>query len=365
MDSIELRHLLHQTPELSLREFETQKILLSALREINDPNLKIYKIAGTGIIALYTPNHDEEYIIYRADMDGLPISEETNWEFSSQNSNMHACGHDVHMAIAYELIKKIVTSKLEKNFAFIFQPGEETGAGAKYILDEIENLPIKAAFALHVTDEYEFKTIATNNGTLFASSTEFDLTFIGKSSHIAFYENGIDSIKIANEFLNEFYKLNFENSLVKFGKIEGGNARNVVAAETTLQGTIRTEKLETADKIIKQVENLAKNITTKYSADFSLTIGSSYPAVIINNELYEKFKNFASKYNINLINCDMKFTGEDFGYFSQSFPSLMFWAGTLTADKQYGLHSPKFLPDDKVIPYYADIVFNFLKELEI
>jgi len=364
MDSIELRHILHQNPEISFREFETQKILLSALKDLKDERLKIYKIAGTGVIALYEPKKGEPFILYRSDIDGLPIEEETKWEFASKNSNMHACGHDVHMSIAYELIKKILSSNIEKNFVFIFQPGEETGAGARYVLDEIEELDIKLALALHITDEYDFKTVATTKGVLFASATEIDLTFSGKASHVAFYKSGIDSIYLASKFLTEFYNLTFDKAIARFGKIEGGNARNIVSPQTTLMGSIRSESLKITEDIINKIQEVAKSVVQKDGGEFSISKGSIYPPVIVNDKLYELFREFAQKNNIQFIDCGMKYTGEDFGYFSQEYPSLMFWAGVSKGEK-YGLHNPKFLPNDEVIPYYADVVFNFLKELEI
>ncbi|ABR30905.1 amidohydrolase [Thermosipho melanesiensis] len=362
MEAIELRHILHQNPEISFREFETQKILLNALKSLNNNNLKIYKIAGTGVIAIYEPKKGKPFIIYRADIDGLPIEEKTDWKYASKNSNMHACGHDIHMSIAYDLIKKITENNIDQNFAFVFQPGEETGAGARYVLDEIEELPVKYAIALHVTDEYDFKTISTTKGTLFAAATEIDVTFYGKASHVAFYENGIDSIKMASNFLNEFYSLKFEDSLVAFGKIAGGNARNIVSQETTIMGSIRTNSSEKTKSIISILENLAEKTAKENKGSFSISKGSEYPPVIVNDELFFKFKDFLKSTDANFVECNMKFTGEDFGYFSQEYPSLMFWIGT-RIDEKYGLHNPKFLPKDDVIPYYSNIIFNFLKEL--
>ncbi|SHH45317.1 M20 metallopeptidase family protein [Thermosipho atlanticus] len=363
MNAIELRHILHQNPEISFHEFETQKILIEALKSLNDERLKVYKIAGTGVLAIYEVMKNNPFILYRADMDALPIKEETDWKYAAKNGNMHACGHDVHMSIAYDLIQKILSSNLNENFIFIFQPGEETGAGASYVLEEIEELPIKYAFALHVTDEYDFKTVATTPGILFAAATEIDLTFTGKSAHIAFYEQGIDSIKITMQFLNEFYKRKFKDTLVGFGKIEGGNARNIVSKETTIFGSIRTPSLEHTEEIIDEISKIAHEISNKHLGGYLLTKGSIYPQVEVNEKLYNSFKDFVSRNEeMRFINCGMKYTGEDFGYFSLRYPSLMFWAGTLKGER-VGLHNSKFLPDDDVIEFYSSFVYSFLKEL--
>jgi N-acetyldiaminopimelate deacetylase len=363
VDSLELRHLLHQNPEISFREYETQKLLINALKSINDDRLKIYKIAGTGVIAIYEIRKNEPFILYRADIDALPIKEETNWIYASKNNNMHACGHDVHMSIAYDLIKKVLSGNLDENFVFVFQPGEETGAGASYVLDELEELPIKYAFALHVTDGYDFKTVATTPGTLFASATELDITFVGKPAHIAFYNEGIDSIKMSVQFLNEFYKEKFDNALIGFGKIEGGDARNIVSKETSILGSIRTPSLDITENIIERLSKIARKVSEENKGSYFFNKGSVYPQVIVNEDLFKKFKTFVEKkVDVIFINCGMKFTGEDFGYFSSRYPSLMFWAGTSKGEK-FGLHNPKFLPDDDVIEFYSSLMYEFLKEL--
>jgi len=362
MDGIELRHLIHENPELSFEEHETQKTLKSAIEGLG---VKSYPVAKTGLIVPITIDPHESYILLRADMDALPMKEQTGWKYASKNDHMHACGHDVHMAVMYEVLSEILKKKIKSNFLFLFQPAEETGGGASRAIEEIKHLyRIKCAIAEHVTDEYPFGTVATREGILFASATEINLIFKGKSAHIAFYKNGIDAIKTASIFLENFYALNFEGKvLAGFGKAFGGSARNIVADTFELQGTVRADSLQKSKTVIDSISLNARLACEKTGATFSLNEGSIYPQVIVNGKMLKLFEITVSKSNFKLEICDMKYTGEDFGFFSLTYPSLMFWAGTSMDGSKVGLHNPMFLPDDKIIKPLATLIFSYVKDL--
>lgn len=353
MNPIELRHLLHMNPELSFQEFETQKLLIKALKKAG---IKGEVIAKTGILVLYTGRKEEGFHLLRADMDALPLKEETGWEYSSKNDNMHACGHDVHMAILYGVIERVFKEKPRVNVAFVFQPAEETGGGAKLVLKELENKGIKIidAVALHVTDEYKFGIVASKPGTLFASTYEVDVVFKGDPIHIAFYDEGKDPIMKVAKFLDNVGKLRSEDILIGFGKIEGGEVRNVLAGEVTLYGTVRTPNIRVSEEILKKLKEIAK--------DGEIIPKGKYPHVFVDVHLFEILRRVIRKLGYEFVQCSMKFTGEDFGFFSQKYPSLMFWLGTRIKDF-HGLHNPKFLPPDEVIPVGVNIMYGLIKEL--
>ena len=356
MNPIKLRHILHMNPELSFQEFETQKILMNALESMG---IKGETIARTGILVLYDVGQKEKgFHLLRADMDALPLKEETGWEYSSKNNYMHACGHDVHMAILFGLIERIFKETPKVNLAFIFQPGEETGGGARLVLEELKDKKIKIinAISLHVTDEYKFGTIASKPGTLFASAYEIDVIFKGDPIHIAFYDEDKDPIMKAFNFLYNVKKLKNENIiLVGFGKIEGGKARNILADEVILYGTVRTPSVEISEEILQKMKELVK--------DGVIMPRSKYPHVSVDVHLFELLKRVSRKLGYTFIQCQMKFTGEDFGFFSQEYPSLMFWLGTRVKDF-HGLHNPKFLPPDEIIPVGINLMYGLIKELE-
>jgi N-acetyldiaminopimelate deacetylase len=361
MNAIELRHLIHENPELAFEEYKTQELIEKATKEIG---LNPLKVAKTGLIVPIENYPEKPYLVLRADMDALPIKEKTGWKYASKNDYMHACGHDVHVSIMYEVMKKVVTERLKDNFLFIFQPAEESGGGASHVLESMKEFRVKGAIAMHVTDEYRFGTVATRSGILFASATEINLVFKGRAAHIAAYKEGIDALKTANIFLEKFYGTSFEASgLVGIGKAYGGNARNIVADTFIIEGTIRSDSLDKSKNMISKLSSLAQEACKKTGADFSLTTGSIYPQVEVDHDMFKSFETFVKKSKFKFETCDMKYTGEDFGFFTLVYPSLMFWAGTRMSDEKIGLHNPLFLPEDRIIPELSQLIFSYIHSI--
>jgi N-acetyldiaminopimelate deacetylase len=349
LSPIQLRHQMHQIPELMFQEYETTKIILNNIESL--PGIKIHRPIETGLIAEYSVNSGD-YLLFRADIDALPIKEETGISFASQNNYMHACGHDVHSSILYGFINYCISEKINRNILFLFQPAEEGGGGAKKIIETgiLNRFNISRAYALHVTDEYPINTIASTPGVLFASSLEVNIKFKGKSAHVAFPYEGINAFNALRLFLDAVDKIpkNIEEpTLIGIGKISAGTVRNIVPSSAELEGTIRAltsgKALEYYDNLIQILEGIKRS--TK--AEFHIEKGAHYNQVHVDPLLYEKHsKDLSSKFNI--IDCGYKMTGEDFGFFTDLYPSYMFWLGTNKGEK-YGLHHPKFLPDDSVI----------------
>ncbi len=363
---IELRNLLHQHPELALQEFYTTKLLEKSIKEIakfNKINIKIHKPLDTGLVIEYKVN-DSSFTLFRADIDALPTVEDTGFEYSSTNGNMHACGHDIHMAILYGFIQHIFESKPNQNFLFIFQPAEEAIGGAKKILDSgiLDNFHIDKAFALHVTDDYPEGTIATNSSTLFASALEIDVEFFGKSSHIAFPDKGKNALSALRLFMDNVDKIpqNYVEPIIfGFGKIESGKVRNIIPDYAHLQGSIRSLKLKETYKYIKNLEKILMSIRDTIGVKGKITLGAPYKEVVNSKELFQSSKEKLSDFNF--IECKVKMTGEDFGYFAAKYPSLMFWLGTNTGN-DVGLHNPKFLPNESVIAKGINIFKTISKQ---
>ena len=361
LDAVELRHLLHQNPELMFEEFKTTSILFDNLSLIS--GLKILKPLETGLVVEYTIN-DGNYILFRADIDALPIQEQTNCSFSSENKFMHACGHDVHSSILYGFIKEVVDMKINQNMIFVFQPAEEGGGGAEKVIGTgvLENYNIKNAFALHVTDEYDFGTIASTAGELFASSVEVDIIVYGKSSHVAFPEKGIDSLKVLRLILDEVDKIIANEPkpvLFGCGKITGGAVRNILADSAKAECTLRTLSIERSKNIIKKFDLVKSIIEEKTKAKIDINLNAFYTEVVNDESLFNSAKSFLGK-DYNFIDCGLKMTAEDFGFFTKKYPSFMFWLGTLQGER-FGLHTPCFLPDDKIINKGIDIYLSILK----
>ncbi|MFZ2960433.1 MAG: M20 family metallopeptidase [Candidatus Ozemobacteraceae bacterium] len=352
MNPIEIRHALHRIPELSSNERGTQAFIKELLSEWGIP---VRPIADTGLLAVWQHAGDEPFRLFRADMDGLPLHEASGAAFSSIYPDcMHACGHDVHMATLLGLIQRVIADKPRANILFLFQPAEEADGGAERCLPELAAFSIAEAWAMHVTDEYPLGTVVCRPGILFASCLELDCRFRGKSAHVAFHEQGRDAILGACELLSEVYQRDWGNGAVRFGRIAGGRVRNAVADECTLFGTLRTESREKCRDVTGQIVEMGGEIAARRELRFEHATGAQYPQVSVNPELFETLKKL-----VPVTSCEMKYTGEDFGFFSLTWPSLMFWFGTRGPQQtSLGLHHPGFLPPDETIERAIEVFWK-------
>ena len=349
MDLIRVRHSLHEIPEIGFKEFKTQSYIMSLLDRLHVP---YEKVSDTGILARWKKS-DGPFTLFRADMDALPVFEETGVEFKSKHEGfMHACGHDVHMTILIGLIERVVVANLKRNLLFLFQPAEEGGGGAERCMPALEQYDIKEAWALHVNDEFPEGTVYSRPGVLFASAFETDCTFTGRSAHVAFYREGRDAIEGAMDFLQRVYSAERGDSVLRFGLIEGGRVRNVVADSCTLYGTVRTRAYELSEKAICELEELGRDVASSRGLEFKQKIGSKYPQVQVDKDLYEKLCGLV---DVNPV--DMKYVGEDFGVIALKYPSVLFWLGT-GREERHGLHNSKFLPQDSVIEKGIEIFWK-------
>ncbi|MBF0406979.1 MAG: amidohydrolase [Candidatus Riflebacteria bacterium] len=346
---------LHQIPEIAYSETKTQAYLMNKLDEIG---LKYKKTVTTGLIVIWNgASRNVPYKLFRADIDALPVREETGVEFCSKHPGfMHACGHDVHSTILLGLAEKVKQNNLETNAIFLFQPAEEGGGGAEMALEDLVEYNISEAWALHVTDEYEVGIVATKPGLLFASSFEINSVFTGRSSHVAFYNQGRDAIAGAIKLVDDLYSKPQKGFVARFGKIEGGSVRNAVPDKCSLFGTVRTESFKKTEELVGKINDTGKRIALENGLEYNQTTGSKYPEVIVDEGLFNKL---SCKVKVDL--AEMKFTGEDFGFISLKYPSLLFWLGCRTPGKpQVGLHNPGFLPDESTIEKGLNVFYKLL-----
>jgi N-acetyldiaminopimelate deacetylase len=346
----ELRHWMHQNPELSQQEHRITQLLEQEIRKISNL-LIILKPLPTGLVVNY-PGQTEDYFLVRADIDALPLKDGT----------MHACGHDLHTAILYSVIQQIVRCKSSQSCIFLFQPAEESGGGAKQILDSgvLESYSISRAMSLHVTDEYPLGTIAVKPGSLFSSSCEIDIEWQGKESHITRPDQGVNALQSLELFLQWIQSNPDPSVFMGVGRVQSGVIRNITPAQALLQGTIRAETAEQIDCFLHQIHQALEIQQRVSGASFQVKLGTRYPEVRVNPQLAEDFIDQVR--SIVLVrSCDLKLTAEDFGFFTQTYPSLMFWLGAQTANQSpVGLHHPEFNPDDSVIALGARIWMKLL-----
>ncbi len=355
------RNHLHRHPELSEKEFETQKYILDVLTSSGIP---CFKIADTGVIATITGSRPGKTVALRADIDALPISEDITHKVCSLNKGvMHACGHDAHTAIAlgYALFFNSLKSELNGCVKIFFQPAEETVGGANRMINEgcLNNPDVDYCIGLHVSPEIPYNRIEFKYGTLNASADGFALSFKGKSAHGAKPDEGSDAILMAASAITDIQSIisrlisPLESCVITIGKISGGVKNNIIADHAYLEGTIRATSPRVRSIAIEKVKESALNAAAFFggSAEY-ISLEGSYPPLINNNEMVDIAKNSV----IELLGEDSvcirdyhSMGGEDFSFFSNRLPSVFYYLGCRTGELFSGLHTKEFDIDQRCL----------------
>lgn len=364
---VALRRELHKIPELGFREFKTQKLLLDYLYSLPQDYMEI-KTWKTGIFVKISGRNPSRKIGYRADIDGLPIIEETGLPFKSVHSEqMHACGHDFHMSIALGLITKFIEERINDDLLFIFQPAEEGPGGAEPMLKSeiMKDWKPDMIMALHIAPEYPVGTIALREGLLFANTSELFIDLKGKGGHAAYPHNTNDMVVAACTLVSQLQSIISRNidpldsAVVTIGKITGGTVQNIIAEKARLEGTIRTLSPESMKKVKSRIQALVKGIEVGYECEASIDYGSMYHQVYNEAALTNEFMEFArSSTDINVVECREAMTGEDFGYMLEEIPGFMFWLGV---NSEYGLHHARLNPDEAAIEKAIELIAAYLR----
>lgn len=375
---IKLRRQFHQYPEISDKEFHTTKLIKSELsrQRIMTRNLKM-KTGAIGIIN----GRKKRAVAIRSDIDALPIKECTNLPFKSKNEGvMHACGHDIHMAVVLgtAFLLNRLKDKLPGCVKFIFQPAEESPpGGAQRMIEEgaLESPDAEMIFGLHVDSTVKTGKISLRDGPTMASVMDFDITILGKGGHAAIPHRAVDAIAAASEVVGSVQKIvsreisPMKPVLITVGSIHGGNARNAIADKVLLSGTIRTlapENMKLVPRLIKRtVAGICQARGAKYKIDFF----PGYP-VLSNHEQANRILEsaFTELYGRNLTETTPQtMGGEDFSFYLKKVRGAMFRLGIknnrMGANKPW--HSPAFVADEKSIFYGTALlslaVFRFFE----
>lgn len=350
---------LHKIPEPGFKEFKTREFILN-----NIPNgFKVYRVAKTGILVCWYGNrkHKNIEIGLRADMDGLPIEEETGLKYKSLHSGyMHACGHDAHMALLIKTMYLVKSENINRNILFIFQPAEEGPGGANHILKskKFKKLIPKYIFALHIQPNLESGKIGLRKGPFLAATSEFKISIYGKEAH-AISRSKCDAVLGLTELIYIIKnKYNNDKYIVHFGSIKGGKKANIVADFSQTKGTIRTFSNKDMIKIKKYLQDTIKNISNKRGLRFKIDYISEYPVLINNKKLVNRIKQFSN----NIVELSTFFYGEDFAYFLNEIPGVFAFLGVKNKKSSGDLHTPNLKFDiknlDFGVKYYMDIIKN-------
>ncbi|GHV48473.1 peptidase M20 [Synergistales bacterium] len=365
----EWRHAIHSCPELSEQEEKTAALVAKVLTELG---LDVRKnVGGHGVVGLLKGAQDGKTVALRADMDALPMLEETGLPFASEtNGVMHACGHDTHtaMLLGTACVLSELKADIRGSVKFIFQPAEElnpTGGAPGMIKDGVlENPHVDAIFALHVWPGFETGKVSTRSGAQMGASDRLFLTVSGKTAHGSAPHQGIDGIMIAAQVVGGLQTIvsrtvaPVDSAVVSIGTIKGGYRYNVLADKVEMEGTVRTLRAETQDKMPSLIEKIAKGYAQSLGGDAVVKYVKGYPPTINAPELFELVKEIvpASIGEGSLIVPDSPdLGGEDFSFFSRERPCLMAWLGCRSVGQPVSetpvLHNTRFNPDEGCFPY--------------
>lgn len=369
---IAFRRELHSFPELSLQEEQTAQRIASKLDELNIPYRM--NVGGHGIVAELKSEVDGPTIALRADMDALPIEEETNLPYASTRKGvMHACGHDAHTAILLGAIELLQQEKLAGHVRFIFQGAEELNLGAKAmieagVLDQVDEI-----YGLHNLPTLSAGKLATCTGSMMGSVDRIDIRIAGKGAHGAIPNEGIDPIVCASAMVMAFQSIisrelsPFDPAVITIGSIKSGDANNVIPQYATLSGTVRTFNPLIQRSMQERIERIMNNIADSYRCSAQLTYTEQVP-VLVNNEQHVVFVNEAIDSAIGAehrIQAAPTLAGEDFSLYVEKVPGCFFWLGSgpqQDAHKAYGLHHPKFTIDESCLPIGAAVLAEIVKQ---
>ncbi|WLR50524.1 amidohydrolase [Bacillus tianshenii] len=370
---INFRRDLHAHPELSMKEYRTSKKVAEELKKLG---LEVQEnVGGTGVVGILEGGKPGETLGLRADMDALPIVEQTGLSFESQHEGvMHACGHDVHTSIL--LGTAVILSKfradIEGTIKFIFQPGEERMKGARSMIEAgvLKNPDVDAIVCLHCWPELEAGKVGLRKGAIMAASDYFDITIQGQGGHAAYPHKCVDPMIIAARIIDSLQTIvsrelpPYESAVVTIGKIAGGSSYNIIAPEVTMGGTVRTTSKEIQQQMPEVIERIITNIANAHRGTAELTYHKGTPPLINNIELVNTFERSATvalggKNVTYLPNPAMG--GEDFSFYLQHVPGMLFRLGTNNEDErsQYPLHHPSLIFDEKAISAGIKVMSRF------
>ncbi len=363
---ITTRRDLHQIPELQLNLPKTVAYVSNKLDEMGIPYRKL--VDGNAIVAEIKGNGDGKCIGIRADMDGLPIKENTGLPFTSKHDGcMHACGHDGHMAMALGAAKilKDLSSSFKGTVKMLFQPAEEFPGGAKPMIDEgaMENPKVDAVIGLHqghLLDTVPVGKLGVCHGVFFASMDRFRIYVKGKGSHGAQPQSSVDPIPIACEIVTALQRIisreisPTDTALVSVCQIHSGTSQNIIPDEAFLEGTVRTTNEETRKHIAKRIDEIADGIAKAHRGSAETIYDFKYP-VLENNKAFTEFfmKNTAEVLGEDSMQVVTVPTmgGEDMAFFLQEAPGTFFLLSNPIVHEGgviYPHHTEKFDVDESM-----------------
>ena len=382
---ISWRRDIHSHPELSQNESRTSELVAKVLEGLG---LEVTRsVGGLGVVGLLKGKNNRKTIALRADMDALPLNEETELPYASQTQGvMHACGHDAHTAILLGAACALtrMRDRLNGSVKFIFQPAEElnpTGGAPGMIRDGVlENPHVDSLLALHVWPIYETGKIALRSGALMAASDRIFLTVHGKTAHGSRPDQGNDAIVTAANIITGLQAVisrsvsPLDSAVLTIGTIHGGYRYNVIPDTVKLEGTVRTLNPDTQSRMPELITRTAKGIAEALGSSCDVEYVKGYPPMVNDAGLFSLVSGSVKKVlgdDAVIVADEPDLAAEDFAFFARERPAFMAWLGCRPHDVKVEdapkLHNTKFCPDENClkygIDYFVQSTLDFLSEL--
>jgi amidohydrolase len=349
---VAIRRDIHRHPELAFAENRTAGLIADRLQKLG---LEVQTgVAQTGVVATLRGARPGKTIMYRADIDALPIIEQVEAEYKSRTQGvMHACGHDGHVAIGLTVAELLANQRNDfaGNVKFVFQPAEEVVGGAKPMIEQGVMAGVDVALGIHLGNDEPVGSIALKSGPAMANVDSIKLTIRGKGGHGSQPEKAIDSVMAACQIVNTLQTLVSrevspkEAGVLTFGTIHGGFASNIIAPEVILEGTVRSFMPEVREKMINRIEEIAVGLGKALRCDVKFEVIYSCPAVVNNREMTDFVRQSAGQIigQTKVIESEAIMGSDDMALFLNEVPGCYFFVGSGRPDGQsFPHHHPGF-----------------------
>ena len=371
---IAARRELHKIPEMGFHEKKTAAFIAGHLKS---NGLKVQTgIAETGVVGFLETGRKGKTLMIRADMDALPLKEETDLAFASTHQGMmHACGHDAHMAMALGAasILNRLKQKLKGNIKFIFQPAEEGPGGARPMIDEgvLEDPAVDFAIGCHLHGG-KAGTIGVKAGHVLAANDRFDLKIIGKGGHGAMPHTCVDTIDVGIQVVNALQRIvsrkidPLNPAVLTVGRFQAGTAFNIIPGEAEISGTTRTLNRDIWTSWPQKMEKIIKGVCDTMDAAYEFKYNRGYPPTVNHESLTEVVRQCAAEVvgAENVFEPEPIMAGDDMAFFLERVPGFFFFLGAGLEDSA-PLHNSKFDFDEDVlctgVEMYLRLAFEMLK----
>ncbi|HZD02018.1 MAG TPA: M20 family metallopeptidase [Actinomycetes bacterium] len=365
-----LRRRLHRHPEVGLRLPRTQQVILEAVADLG-VELRTGE-SVTSVVALLDGGRPGPTVLLRADMDALPLREETGLDFASEvDGAMHACGHDTHVAMLVSAARLLAARRrdIAGRVALMFQPGEEGYHGARLMLEEglldgagTHAAPVSAAFALHISTQYRTGTVNLRPGTLLASGDRLRIVVHGRGGHASAPHHALDPVPVACEIVQALQTAItrrvsvFDPAVLTIARITAGTTHNIIPGTAEMLGTLRALSAHTRQAVRDQVVRVAEGVAAAHGATVQVEVEAGYPVTVNDPDAAE----LARRVGVDLVGedrvtvlADPIMGAEDFSYVLQRVPGAMAFLGAcppgLDPDSAPSNHSSQVVFDEDAL----------------